>query len=301
VSKKQWHQPEASWKPLRTPVSITLDPDGDHRIASVLARRWRKRFDDEISARKCFLYARIGSESALFERLKPAVARYLEITDWENGTAVARDKTQYFEIHVQRCEVAILSILSANSTTGSRVNSKGAKPEPQPDWSPLRIILPLWTNWQSSTRQELLRRLKTALDNHVLNDEIAIFARPAADAPFKRLPADVLPILKIVDWEKGVAVGPDGTYWWSIHIQILVDQKTEPMTAATARDESAAIKALGAHLKKNNKLTRAEAITWCVDNKFTPSGRGFQSRVWPQARVIANLSAKAPSGRKSSR
>jgi len=39
------------------------------------------------------------------------VARNLEITDWEKE-AVARDKTQYFEIHVQRCEVAILSILS---------------------------------------------------------------------------------------------------------------------------------------------------------------------------------------------
>jgi hypothetical protein len=229
LSKKQWNQPEASWKPLRTfrcrldPVSIPLTvPDTDHRMASVIAGRQRKLFDDQILACERFLYARVGSESAPFEKLKPAVARYLEITDWDNGSVVAHDGTKYFEVHVQRCEAAILSVLLANSATGS--NSKESEPQqPHPDWSPLRIILPLWMNWQSRIRQELLRRLKTALDNHVSRDEIAIFARPGVSAPFKRLPTDSWPILKIVDWQKAVAVTPDGTYWFSIHIQILVD------------------------------------------------------------------------------
>jgi hypothetical protein len=67
--------------------------------------------------------------------------------------------------------------------------------------------------------------------------------------------------------------------------------------------ERAAIKALAGHLKSHRDLTRAEATNWLATQKFAVSGRGFQSRVWPEARRQAGLTSIAPPGakKKSSR
>jgi hypothetical protein len=74
-------------------------------------------------------------------------------------------------------------------------------------------------------------------------------------------------------------------------------QKSHSVSAATTRDETAAIKALASHLRSRN-LTRGEAASWCRQEGFKLSARGFQSRVWPRAREQADLPAKALPGRK---
>lgn len=57
-------------------------------------------------------------------------------------------------------------------------------------------------------------------DRAVLLGSIVLHARPhRVSARFKRLPADVWPILQVSDWQNGVAVAPDGTAYWSIHVQ----------------------------------------------------------------------------------
>jgi hypothetical protein len=73
-----------------------------------------------------------------------------------------------------------------------------------------------------------------------------------------------------------------------------------PQQLATARDESAAIRALASYMKAeiDKDLSRTDAIEWCRTQGFKLSGRGFQQRVWPQARAKADLEPLARPGRK---
>jgi len=75
-------------------------------------------------------------------------------------------------------------------------------------------------------------------------------------------------------------------------------QKSQRVLAATARDETAAIRALASHLRGNLDLKKGEALSWCRIVGFNLTSSGFQNRVWPRAREQASLTARAPAGRK---
>jgi hypothetical protein len=70
------------------------------------------------------------------------------------------------------------------------------------------------------------------------------------------------------------------------------------VSVSIARDETAAIRELAAHLEVNPQLKRADAKTWCDESGFGLTGRGFQNRVWPTARKKAGLEGNARPGRK---
>jgi hypothetical protein len=80
-------------------------------------------------------------------------------------------------------------------------------------------------------------------------------------------------------------------------LQCFEPQESHPVQAATARDETAAIKALTSHLRSNLNLKKSEALSWCREAGFNLTGRGFTDRVWPRAREKAGLEARAPAGR----
>jgi hypothetical protein len=59
-----------------------------------------------------------------------------------------------------------------------------------------------------------------AFDRALSAGAIVLFARKdAVSAHFERLPKDVWPLLEIVDWQNGMAVAPERTVYWSIHVQ----------------------------------------------------------------------------------
>ena len=66
--------------------------------------------------------------------------------------------------------------------------------------------------------------------------------------------------------------------------------------ASTMKAESDAIRHLTSRLKQDSDLRKTDAEAEC--EKFGISQRGFLNRVWPKARELAGLPAKAPPGRK---
>ena len=83
-----------------------------------------------------------------------------------------------------------------------------------------------------------------------------------------------------------------------VGIELFRDDVGKILRRSAVRDETAAIEALAAHLKKDPDLRREDAVAWCRAQNFIISVRGFQSRVWPRARIEAGLGSLAPSGRK---
>jgi hypothetical protein len=73
-------------------------------------------------------------------------------------------------------------------------------------------------------------------DRAVSTGAVVLYARiQAVSAPFEQLPADVWLILSVVDWQNGVAVAPDLTAYWSIHVGPALAHEAAAVRSATSR------------------------------------------------------------------
>jgi hypothetical protein len=142
------------------------------------------------------------------------------------------------------------------------------------------------------------RYMLPAFDRAVSAGRVALYARVQSPAaPLKRLPADVWPILKVLDWQYGIARDLEGTIYYSIHAAGTLPAAS-PRQKSIIADEKAATRALAKQLELNPDMTWDEALSICKSLQFRISLRGFEHHVWPDAREKAGLPRKAPPGRK---
>ena len=186
--------------------------------------------------------------------------------------------------------------------------------EPEPDWVPLRqavdrdeaqhrtIEAMILARARDPARRKAeeamiaIRQAERPFNRAVLEGKVMIFARPGAlSNPFERVGRDVWRRFSI-DQGNEYAVAPDGAKFYALHAKMLARPQA---LKATIRDENAAIAMLAELLKHDNDLRRRDALEQCRKHaEYVVSIRGFQSRIWPQARVKAGLPAIAPRGRK---
>jgi hypothetical protein len=157
--------------------------------------------------------------------------------------------------------------------------AKGAR-----EWDAVRKATGLV--WRQFMRREFDRAVETK--------RIILQARIGSVLePFQALLPDVWLVLTILDWEKGIGRDPEGVLYYSMQAH------RADAAVSTVAGETAAIKALALELRKNPELKRADAAAWCGKAGFKLTDRGFLDRVWPKARIQAELPEKAPPGRKS--
>jgi hypothetical protein len=111
--------------------------------------------------------------------------------------------------------------------------------------------------------------------------------------PFQQLPADVWPLLTVLDWPNGLASDPQGVPYYSIHAAATRRHLPGPPEV----NESAATTDLAEKLKINPEWKRKDALDYC-QRAFGVTERSFQYRIWPDARELAGLPRRALPGRK---
>jgi hypothetical protein len=64
------------------------------------------------------------------------------------------------------------------------------------------------------------KRLLPAFAEAVTGGAVVVYARPhSLLAPFAQFPRDLWPVTRVVDWPNGTAFGPDGSVYYSLHVQ----------------------------------------------------------------------------------
>ena len=142
--------------------------------------------------------------------------------------------------------------------------------------------------------QWMVQEFREAVDS----DACRIYARwGSAIAPrFTHIPRDVFCRCYIENWGGQASLGgraraDDGTKLFSIFVG------QSPSMIRVTKAEADAIRSLQIALQSNSQMKRDDA--WAICESFEISQRGFLQRVWPQARNAAELSDRAPPGRKS--
>ena len=137
-----------------------------------------------------------------------------------------------------------------------------------------------------------------------INWETSSFKNQLPDGQGKRLDKIGVLLADLRWYLKGgakLSADPEGPVGSSL--SILEPKDAHGGSAQRLAGEGVAIEALASHLKSHPDITRADAKKWLVQQAFAVNSRGFQNRVWPEARKRAGLTPIAPPGakKKSSR
>jgi hypothetical protein len=138
--------------------------------------------------------------------------------------------------------------------------------EPEPDWVPLREAVDRSESRHKTIEAMMLaraydpartvveaviasRQAERPFNRAVSEGKVMVYARRASlSNPFELVGRDVWPVLTIVSWRSGRAIGPDGTKYWSIHVKGRPTSEQQPEPEEPAEQTNRVV------------LTRDEAI-----------------------------------------
>jgi hypothetical protein len=232
LSKKQWAQPEVDWLPLSQAVfTFGVAEDG------ISGDLHDKPFDELTEAEIAETYATPFSVRKLTRMLEEKTgARKAEINPTSSTFSFSFDfdgviSGPPWAIIEEPRETAASSDPRVNAealfnTKGFvRIGDAEAVRHAEQLDAVRKATGLVW-------RQFMLR----AFDRAVSTGAVVLFARiQAVSAPFERLPADVWPLLNVVDWQHGLAVAPDRTAYWSIHVRPPLADQAAVVRSATLR------------------------------------------------------------------
>jgi hypothetical protein len=182
--KQQWAEPQPNWLPLRQAV---LAADSVDKLAEYLKREARASHVQVDSLRLIFSF-NFGDGTDQFRISGPP----WEIVARKTRDARDIDIEDVFEIYAGPEEAAKLRQIS-RSMAVRRISAR-------------KVVEAVWCE------------LRATFDRKVSRQIVSLYSRPDLKSPFAPLPPDVWRYLD-VDWKSGKAIAPDGTVFWSIHVQ----------------------------------------------------------------------------------
>ena len=219
LSKKQWAEPEVNWLPLSQAVfTFGVAEDG---IANDLIEKPLHELTEAKMAEGGTTPFSVGQLTKILERESGALVAEINLTSSTFSFS--------FDVHGGASSIGgpPWAIIEAPRKTAADFDPQIDAEAPSNTEGFVRIgdeeavgYAKQLDDVRKATglvwRQYMLR----AFDRAVSAGAIVLFARKhAVSAHFERLPKDVWPLLEIVDWQNGVAVAPERTVYWSIHLQ----------------------------------------------------------------------------------
>jgi hypothetical protein len=189
--------------------------------------------------------------------------------------------------------------------------SKKQWENPQPGWMPLhRAVfklgiadkaigsMPMYLGLSYLDQKFMVR----ALSSVIARGEAVLYARTAISAPLERVPADVCHLLKVADWRNGVAVAPDGTQYWSIHVGPSASKAAAKGAPKKRHSRSDIDTFIRKYIDDEKKANRSPTSTGCEMAWANAGHRGDRERLRGRYKEIQETAGcKVSPGRKPKR
>jgi hypothetical protein len=244
VSDKQWAEPQDSWIPLRQAVFV-FGMTEDEVVAAIHDKPFLGLSKDDFElivteSGHQNLKKKLNSDANDAEIAERATAPHSrrQLTEMLKDRSGAHSaeidpNTSTFLFYFRSVSGSGVSLLGVSPWELER-KKRDHCPEPQLDAEALfnkegLVRIPdveaalhekQYQSARKATGLVFRQFMVRSLDRAISTKSVVLYAQVGdLSASFKRLPPHVWPLLEVADWSNGVAVAPDGTAYWSIHVQ----------------------------------------------------------------------------------
>jgi hypothetical protein len=202
MSMETWTEPQASWVPLKTAVfkfgiSEEASASSEDQIPAMSIAELTNVLKEKCGASSAAIDVSTATLSILFSdgRTRSVIGTPWKLLETIREVHIVPNSGHTHSVYLDE---------EGNLVEGYEENAKRR--------NKVRAAIDLiW-------RQLML----PAFDRAIATETIALYARSHIASPhFQRLPAHVWPLLKVADWNQGVAMAIDNTAFWAIHAELI--------------------------------------------------------------------------------